>query len=88
MLGLKIENVRAIANTEMTPSGARHRLCRMGHLGISVCRLVTRTPQVRRPPEMDAARHRVYNACKEAGVAFLEGGQHSGDNPVSGLMGV
>ena len=72
MLGLKIENVRAIANTEMT-------------LGCPVSPLPNGTWRPRdvvwlqehsksASPEMVEARKRVYTACKEAGVAFLEGG--------------
>ena len=73
MLGLKIENVRAIANAEMTlrVPGIAFAEWGPGDLGMSFGYKNTPHPF---PPEMLEARGRVYTACKEAGVAFLEGG--------------
>ena len=73
MLGLKIENVRAIANTEMTlrVPGIAFAEWGPGDLGMSFGYKNTPSP---RPTEMTEARERVYTACKETGVAFLEGG--------------
>jgi len=72
MLGLKIENRRAIANVEMTMRvpGIAFAEWGPGDLGMSFGYKNTPSPF---PPEMLEARARVFDACKATGVAFLEG---------------
>ena len=72
MLGLKIENRRALANVEMTirVPGIAFAEWGPGDMGMSFGYRNTPRPF---PPEMIEARNRVFAACKAAGVAFLEG---------------
>ena len=71
MLGLKIENVRALANVEQTLKvpGIAFAEWGPGDMGFSFGYKSTPRPF---PPEMWDARNRVFATCKANGVAFLE----------------
>ncbi|SVC22856.1 uncharacterized protein METZ01_LOCUS275710, partial [marine metagenome] len=72
MLGLKIENKRALQNVEMTirVPGIAFAEWGPGDMGMSFGYRNIPSPY---PVEMLEARDRVFIACKAAGVAFLEG---------------
>ena len=72
MLGLKIENKRALQNVEMTIQvpGIAFAEWGPGDMGMSFGYRNIPSPY---PIEMLEARDRVFIACKAAGVAFLEG---------------
>ncbi len=72
MLGLKIENKRALQNVEMTirVPGIAFAEWGPGDMGMSFGYRNIPSPY---PVEMLEARDRVFLACKAAGVAFLEG---------------
>ena len=73
MLGLKIENRRALENAEASTSvpGISFAEWGPGDMGFSFG-----LPDAHDPPyteEMAGAQARVKNACESAGVAFLDG---------------
>ena len=72
MLGLKIENKRALQNVEMTirVPGIAFAEWGPGDMGMSFGYRNIPSPY---PVEMLEARDRVFIACKAVGVAFLEG---------------
>jgi 4-hydroxy-2-oxoheptanedioate aldolase len=72
MLGLKIENRRALANVEASTAvpGVAFAEWGPGDMGMAFGRKDAHDPPY--PPEMTAARARIKAACDRAGVAFLE----------------
>jgi 4-hydroxy-2-oxoheptanedioate aldolase len=70
-LGLKIENRRALANVEESLSvpGIAFAEWGPGDMGLSFGYVDRHDPPY--PPEMQAARSRVLNACKARGIFFL-----------------
>jgi len=72
LLGLKIENLRALANVEASTRvpGIAFAEWGPGDMGMSMGYPDQHDEPY--PPEMQAARARVLAACKAAGVAFLE----------------
>ncbi len=72
LLGLKIENRRALANVEasMAIPGIAFAEWGPGDMGMSFGHKDAHDPPY--PPDMFAARARVKGACDQAGVAFLE----------------
>ena len=70
-LGLKIENRRALANTEesLKVPGIAFAEWGPGDMGLSLGFVDRHDPPY--PPEMQAARARVLAACKANNVAFL-----------------
>jgi len=72
LLGLKIENQRALQNAEMTTQvpGIAFAEWGPGDMSMSFGYRSLPNPQ---PPEMVEARNRIFSACKSAGIAFLEG---------------
>lgn len=72
LLGLKIENVRALANVEQTLAvpGIAFAEWGPGDMGMSLGFPDAHDPPY--PPEMTAARNRVLAACKQNKIAFLE----------------
>ncbi len=73
LLGLKIENVRGVSNTEQSLSVPGIGFAEMGPGDLSMSMGFYPRP-TELPPEMVEARERVKNACKANGVAFLSGG--------------
>jgi 4-hydroxy-2-oxoheptanedioate aldolase len=73
MLGVKIENRRALVNAELTlrVPGIAFAEWGPGDMGFSFG--YRQTPRDPIPPEMQEARARVFAACKASGVAFLDG---------------
>jgi 4-hydroxy-2-oxoheptanedioate aldolase len=73
MLGVKIENRRALVNAELTlrVPGIAFAEWGPGDMGFSFG--YRQTPRNPIPPEMQEARARVFAACKASGVAFLDG---------------
>jgi 4-hydroxy-2-oxoheptanedioate aldolase len=72
LLGLKIENTRALANAEATAAvpGISFAEWGPGDMGMSLGFPDAHDPPY--PPEMRAARDRVLAACKANKIAFLE----------------
>jgi 4-hydroxy-2-oxoheptanedioate aldolase len=72
MLGLKIENRRALENAEATAAvpGLAFAEWGPGDMGMSFGHKDAHDPPY--PPDMTAARARVKAACDRAGLAFLE----------------
>jgi 4-hydroxy-2-oxoheptanedioate aldolase len=72
LLGLKIENRRALANVEASVAvpGIAFAEWGPGDMGMSFGHKAAHDPPY--PPEMLAARSRVKAACERAGVAFLD----------------
>jgi 4-hydroxy-2-oxoheptanedioate aldolase len=72
LLGLKIENVRALANVEETLQvpGIAFAEWGPGDMGMSLGFPDAHDPPY--PPEMQAARNRVLAACRANKIAFLE----------------
>ena len=73
MLGIKIENSRALVNAEMTAtvSGIAFGEWGPGDMGMSLGHPDAHDPPY--PEEMAEARSRVMAACREAGLFFLNG---------------
>jgi 2-keto-3-deoxy-L-rhamnonate aldolase RhmA len=73
MLGLKLESPEGIANADdlLAVPGIAFAEMGPGDLSLSLGSVkLLRDPY---PPEMQAARDKVFNACKRNGIAFLEG---------------
>jgi 4-hydroxy-2-oxoheptanedioate aldolase len=72
LLGLKVENVRALENAEKTLAvpGIGFAEWGPGDMGMSLGLPDAHDPPY--PPKMQAARARVLAACKANGIAFLE----------------
>ena len=72
MLGLKIENRRALENAEASAAvpGLAFAEWGPGDMGMSFGHKDAHDPPY--PPEMTAARARVKTACDRAGLAFLD----------------
>lgn len=73
LLGLKLENTRALANCEQNAAtpGIAFAEWGPGDMGLSLGYPDAHDPPY--PPDMDAARTRIKNACHNAGIAFLCG---------------
>ena len=72
MLGLKIENQRALTNAEASVAvpGVAFAEWGPGDMAMSFGYKVLPSPY---PEELQGARMQVMNACKAANIAFLEG---------------
>jgi 4-hydroxy-2-oxoheptanedioate aldolase len=72
LIGLKIENQKALANAEQTTKvpGIGFAEWGPGDMGMSFGHADAHDPPY--PPEMQAARDRILAACKAAGIGFLE----------------
>ena len=73
LLGLKIENRRALENAFETTAVPGVAFAEWGPADMSMSHGLRGTPEDFRRPEMQAARQRVFDACKSAGIAFLDG---------------
>ena len=73
MLGLKIENTRALLNVEVTTQVPGIAFAEWGPGDMSMSMGYKNAPGEPWPDELWEARERVRKACKNAGIAFLEG---------------
>jgi len=73
MLGLKIENRRALVNVEVTTRVPGISFAEWGPGDMSMSYGYKNFPGEPLPDELQEARERVRKACLEAGIAFLEG---------------
>ena len=73
MLGLKIENRRALENVELTAQIPGISFAEWGQGDMHMSFGYKKAHQEPRPPEVQEARDRVFLACKKAGLRFLEG---------------
>ena len=73
LLGLKIENRRALENAEATTRVPGVAFAEWGPADMSMSHGLRGTPADLARPELQAARQRVFDACKAAGIAFLDG---------------
>ena len=73
VLGLKIENVRALVNVELTTRVPGITYAEWGPGDMSMSMGYKNLPGEPWPDELWEARERVRNACEAAGIAFLEG---------------
>ena len=72
LLGIKVENKRALANAESTMKvpGVSFAEWGLGDMGWSLG--YSNAPNLPFPEEMQAARTRVVDICKDSGVFFKE----------------
>ena len=73
LLGLKIENRRALANAYETTAVPGIAFAEWGPADMSMSYGYRGTPADIARPELQAARERVFDACRKAGIAFLDG---------------
>lgn len=73
MLGLKIENRRALANAELVTRVPGVAFAEWGPADMAMSHGLRGAPGDAERPELKAARQRVFDACKAAGIAFLDG---------------
>lgn len=73
LLGLKIENRRALANAYETTAVPGIAFAEWGPADMSMSHGYRGTPADVARPELQAARERVFDACRKAGIAFLDG---------------
>ena len=73
LLGLKVENKRALANAELTTAIPGVAFAEWGPADMSMSHGFYDVPVDLERPELQAARLRVLNACKAASIAFLDG---------------
>ena len=73
MLGLKIENKRALSNVESTTRVPGIAFAEWGPGDMAMSFGYKEGMQDPRPPELQEARDRIFTACKAAGLAFLDG---------------
>jgi 4-hydroxy-2-oxoheptanedioate aldolase len=73
LLGVKLESPEGVANCEaiLDVPGLGFAELGPGDLGLSLG--YTTVPRQPYPPEMQAARARVFGACRKRGIRFLEG---------------
>ena len=72
MLGLKIENKRALSNCELSTRISGISFAEWGPSDMSMSHGYKGLPNPI-PPELTAARERVFNACRAASLHFLNG---------------
>lgn len=73
LLGLKIENRRALANAELTTRVPGIAFAEWGRGDMGMSFGYSKLPGEPYPPELKEARDRVFAACKAAGLVFLDG---------------
>ena len=73
LLGLKVENKRALANAELTTAVPGVAFAEWGPADMSMSHGFYDVPIDLERRELRAARLRVFDACKAAGIAFLDG---------------
>lgn len=73
MLGLKLESPEGIARADEILAVPGIAFAEMGPGDLSISLGSTKVLRDPYPPEMQAARDKVFNACRRNGLAFLEG---------------
>ena len=73
LLGLKIENRRALENASETTAVPGVAFAEWGPADMSMSHGYQDVPPDFERPELQHARQRVFDACKAAGIPFLEG---------------
>ncbi len=73
LIGLKIENRRALDNAELTTRVQGVAFAEWGPADMSMSHGLRGTRADIASDELQAARQRVFDACKAAGIAFLDG---------------
>ena len=73
LLGLKIENKRALANAYPTTQVAGVAFAEWGPADMSMSYGLRGEPADFERAELQDARKRVFDACRQAGIAFLDG---------------
>lgn len=73
LIGLKIENQRALQNAYETAAVPGVAFAEWGPADMSLSHGYRGTANDLKRPEIEAARTRVFDACKRAGIFFLEG---------------
>ncbi|MDE0350326.1 MAG: aldolase/citrate lyase family protein [Gammaproteobacteria bacterium] len=73
LIGLKIENRRALERAEETTRVPGVAFAEWGPADMSMSFGYRGAPEDFARPELAAARERVFRACRSAGIAFLEG---------------
>ena len=73
MLGLKIENRRALVQAEASVAVPGIAFAEWGPADMSMSHGYRGTAEDFARPELQAARERVFDACRKAGIAFLDG---------------
>lgn len=71
LLGLKIENKRALSNVELSTQIPGIAFAEWGPGDMSLVHGYKRFPKDNMPPELVAARDRIKSACDKAGLFFL-----------------
>ena len=74
LIGLKIENQRALKNAYETTAVPGVAFAEWGPADMSMSHGYRGSMGDIERPEIEAARSRVFDACKRAGIFFLEGG--------------
>jgi 4-hydroxy-2-oxoheptanedioate aldolase len=72
LLGVKIESPEGVANCEAILQVPGLGFAEMGPGDLGLALGYVEVPRQPYPPEMEAARNRVFGACKRHGLAFLE----------------
>ena len=73
LLGLKIENQRALANAFETTRVPGVAFAEWGPADMAMSHGLRGSPGDADQPALQAARQRVFDACRQAGIAFLDG---------------
>lgn len=73
LLGVKLESPEGVANCEAILDVPGLGFAEMGPGDLSLSLGYTSIPRDPYPPEMRAARDRILGACRQRGIAFLEG---------------
>jgi len=71
-MGVKIESPPGVSNVEQILSVPGIGFAEMGPGDLGLALGYKQVPREPFPPEMQAARERVFQACKTRGIAFLE----------------
>lgn len=73
LLGVKLESPEGVANCEAILAVPGVGFAEMGPGDLGLALGYTTVPRQPYPPEMQAARDRIFATCRKQGVAFLEG---------------
>jgi 4-hydroxy-2-oxoheptanedioate aldolase len=73
LLGVKIESPQGVSNVEQILSVPGLGFAEMGPGDLGLTLGYKQVPRDPYPPDMQEARQRVFHACQQRGIAFLEG---------------